>query len=96
MKPVTMLLVAFGFGCGLAIGLSVPLANAGNGLAHIWTDATPAPARAVRITASVENLRDGFQPADFRWSAGSRAASVVICTPKDDVAHAPLPGIQHL
>ena len=96
MKPMTMLLVAGGFVAGLCLGMSGPLAKAGNGLTRIWTEAAPPASHLVHITASNDPQRDGFQAADFRWSARRQISETLICTPKEDVAHIALPGIQHL
>ena len=96
MKPITILLVACGFAAGLALGMSGPFAQAGNGLTQIMGQEAPMTARVARITASADVQRDGFKPADFSWNARTEASQALICAPRDKFSHASLLGIQHL
>jgi len=96
MKPMTILLLACGFAAGLLFGVSGPFAKVGDGLARILSETHPQAGRAARITAAVDFPRDGFQAADFRWNARNEGGHSVVCTPKDDLGRAALPGIQHL
>ncbi len=97
MKPTTLLLVAFSFLAGLAVGLSGPLAKAGDGLLRVMSADTQAAPRVDRITASFETQRGTFQPADFRWPLQRATKSNVLCAPKDaDPVHQLITGVQHL
>jgi hypothetical protein len=96
MKSTTVLMVAFSFVAGLGLGLSGPLAKAGEGLIKVIAGERTAVPHADRITASFETQRGGFQPADFRWPMQQATASNVVCAPKDDAAHKPFEGVQHL
>ncbi len=96
MKSTTVLMVAFSFVAGLGLGLSGPLAKAGEGLIKMLSAERSPVAHADRITASFETQRGAFQPADFRWPLQQPAKSNVVCAPKDDAASNPFAGVQHL
>ena len=96
MKTTGIMLIAVGFAAGLGVGLFSPMARAGSGLAGLMSSDGSLTAKLVRVTVSPETSKDDFQPADFRWNAGSSFAKAAICAPKDDAAHAVLPTIQHL
>jgi hypothetical protein len=96
MKPMTALLVAFGFAAGLALGISGPFAKAGSGIALIMGETAPMAARADRITAAAEIARDGLQAVDLRWKVRAVGGPAAICAPKDEPGNASLPDIQHL
>ena len=97
MKPTTLALVACAFVSGLAVGLSGPVAKAGDGLLRIVLDGSTRRPQADRITASVSSQRAGFQQTNFRWSAqpGSTVSNA-FCAPKDELPAAAQPAIQRL
>ena len=97
MKPTTLALVACAFLSGLGLGVSGPIAKAGDGLLRIVLDNTVPLAQADRITASVPSPRSGFQQTNFRWSARSgEAISNAFCAPKDGLKTVHPVVIQHL
>jgi len=96
MKSTTVLMVGFSFVAGLGIGMSGPLAKAGDGLFKVIFTQQTAFEHADRIAASVDTTRAAFQPADFRWPLQQATKTSVVCTPKDDTAPKPVTGIQHL
>ena len=96
MKPPTLLIASCAFVAGLGLGLSGPVAKAGDGLLHILLDGAPHQLHADRITASAGMLRRGFQAADFQWQTRSKPLDKAFCAPKDELSNMRLPAIQHL
>ena len=96
MKTTTVLMIAFSFVAGLGVGLSGPLAKAGEGLLKVMMVRQPAFAPADRITAAASGDYAVFQPADFRWPLEKSTKTAVICGPKDSASPKLITDIQHL
>ena len=96
MKSTTVLMIAFSFVAGLGVGLSGPLAKAGEGLFKVLMERQSAFVPSDRITAAADGDRAIFQPADFRWPLGQPTKSAVVCGPKDNATPKLVTDIQHL
>lgn len=96
MRPLTILLIAMGFAAGLAVGMSGPIAKAGEGLARMINADAPASGPLVRVTATSGLQHEGFQPADVRWNPRQDLNLKTICAPNGLSGPSPLPAIQHL
>lgn len=96
MKPTTLLIVASSFIAGIAVGGAAPITTAGAGLLQVLSSGSLPYAHADRITASFDSKHGAFQQADFRWSVQQGTTQSIVCAPKDELAKAPIKGIEHL